>query len=189
MTEPPRKNALTILLFVIIVIMGAEIVYLTLQNRKLRAAIEDPSNFYRTLQSDQRVPELQSPDISGNQVEIHYSDQSPYTLLIWFSPTCHVCEENLSFWTELLSAPPSGKLRTLVLCAGSEAEARAYVTQHSFPFPVVSVVDDRLVSAYNGYVLPQTALISPQGVIVESWPGALGTAQQDGIRDILKKIK
>jgi hypothetical protein len=188
MSEPPRKSALTIILLVIVVVMGAEILFLMYQNRQLRARLNDPASFYRTLQSNQRVPELTSRDINGNPVEIHYSDESPYTLLIWFSPSCHVCEENLDFWKQLLGPALPHKVRYLALCAATVEEARAYASAHGISYTVVAVTDDRLVSAYNGYVLPQTALISPNGLIVESWAGALGSAQQDNIRSTLNKI-
>lgn len=184
---PARKDILAIILTLIIFIMGIEIVILAIQNRRLRAVLAETTQ-YQPLQANQQLPALAGSDLNGNPVDIRYGPDAPATLLIWLSPSCHICQENVPFWKRLHAERQSSKFRYLVLCAGTIDEARAYAAQHQLTFPVVSMTDDRLVSAYNGYVLPQTALISPTGSIVNVWPGALDANQQNDVITFLDKL-
>lgn len=187
MATPTRKDLLAIVLTLVVLIMGIEIVVLTIQNRRLRTALAETTQ-YQPLQTSQQLPSLSGSDLDGNSVDIRYGADVPPTLLIWLSPSCHICRENLSFWKSLYGNHKSARFRFLVLCSGTVEEARAYVTQNQLNFPVVSMTNDSLVSAYNGYVLPQTALISPSGSITNVWPGALDSNQQEEIVTLLNSL-
>jgi len=187
MDEPARKNSLTVLLLIIIVIMGCEIVYLIYQNRQLRAALEEASSL-QILEQGQVVPPVTSVDLDGNSVEVHYGEGQPSTLLIWLSPSCHVCEENSAFWNEIYARYRSESIRFLALCDSSPEETKTYVAKHALTFPIVCTADDALIEAYNGRVMPQTAIISPQGGIMQVWPGALEKTRQEEITAALKAL-
>ncbi len=183
-----RKNLFTVLLLVIIVVMGFEIVYLVYQNRRLQALLAETSSL-QVLQEGQKVPPLAATDLTGNPISLRYGEQEPSTLLIWFSPSCHVCKENSAFWNDIYAKFNMPGLRIVAMCDAGVEEAKAYAAEQAYVFPVVSVTDDRLIEAYNGRVMPQTALISPQGGIRKVWPGALEKSRQDEIIAALNALK
>jgi peroxiredoxin len=182
-----RRNLFNIILLIVIVIMGLEIVYLVYQNKKLQAMVAAGSSL-QILQQGQQVPPLAAHDLDGAAVNISYDNDQVSTLLIWFSPSCHVCSENATFWNQLYGRYKSAKVRFLALCDAEAAEAKSYVTQNGLIFPAVSITEDRLIEAYNGRVMPQTALISPLGEIVKVWPGALEKSRQDEITAVLDSL-
>ena len=188
MTTGAKRDYLTIILIVVVVAMGFEIVYLVQQNRKLSAMLENPGSSFQTLARSDIVPPLSGTDIYGQPLEIAYTPGSPHTVLIWFSPTCHSCEENLAFWREIYAAHNFDRVRFLGLCDVPVEEARAFAQQHQVAFPIVSITDDRLIEVYKGRVMPQTVLVSPTGEIIDSWPGALSEQFQRIIRDSLSKL-
>jgi peroxiredoxin len=188
MDPSTRKNTLTVLLLVIIVIMGCEIGYLIYQNRELQSMLAQAASV-QILQQGQSVPPLTAEALDGTAVSVRYAEREPSTVLIWFSPSCHVCGENSAFWNELYRRYGSSPgVRFLALSDTEANETRTYVSEHSLAFPIVCVTDDRLIDAYNGRVMPQTAIISPRGGIVQVWPGALETARQNEIITLLDSL-
>lgn len=188
MAESSGKNSLTVILLVLIVIMGVEIVYLIHQNRRLQSMVAGMPAL-QVLQRGQTVPPLTATDLDGAAVEVRYGVREPSTILIWFSPSCHICAENAAFWNDVYDRYHSSKgVRFLAMSDTDADETGTYVDEHALKFPVVCVTDERLVDAYNGHVMPQTALISPEGGIERVWPGALEASRQDEITAVLDSL-
>jgi len=188
MAASARKDWLSILLLVLVVVMGAEIVYLVGQNRRLEFALDSiPS--HQVLQQGQAFPPLAATDLDGADVAVHYGAGEPSTVLIWLSPTCHICGDNVAFWNDLYARfQGSSRLRFLVLSDTGPADTRTYVDEHGLALPVACVTDDAMIDAYNGRVVPQTAFILPDGTIARVWPGALEEARQNEISTLLRSF-
>jgi len=178
----------TIILVLVIIAMGVEIGYLVYQNRQLKAYIDDPRKFFSTLKETDTVPAITAIDVNGRDASLNYSADAPHTLLLWFSPGCESCHDNVAFWNEIYRDYHSEKLRYLGLCAGNADEAKDFITEYGIEFPVVSAMDDRLVETYKGRVLPQTILISPGGSILGIWPGVLDLKRKEDIVALLQKL-
>jgi peroxiredoxin len=184
-----QKNRTTIILLALIVLMGAEIAYLTHQNRQLRALVDDPSRlFEKTLQSGQTVPAIRAADVGGNEISLTYAEGGPYTLLLWFSPTCSSCEDNFAFWKETYRFRVPEKLRIIGFCACNVGEGRDVVAAQTLEYPVLAVTEPSIVEMYKGNLLPQTILIAPEGLIKGVWPGALLDKQKREITSILSAL-
>jgi peroxiredoxin len=179
----------TYILVAIIVIMGVEIVYLVVQNNRLRAIIEDPKKYFKALSQNDVVPSITAQDIEGNDVSLRYSTEAPHTLLFWFSPGCSVCEDNIGVWNGIYREFGSENLRILGMCAGTPEEAREYVAVNGVEFPVISAGDRYIMETYKGNVLPQTVAISPVGAVLGVWPGVLSRTQEDEIAALLQQLQ
>lgn len=181
-----REHGLTLILLVIIILMGAEIVYLAVQNNRLKSLVRDPKKYIQTLSSKDQVPAFTARDLNGNDVSVQYSDSAPYTQLFWFSPTCDACVGNIDFWNDIYDRFTSGRFRYLGLCAGDPDEARAYIEDHTIRFPVICAFDPFIMESYRGNVLPQMMLVSPGGSVVQVWAGTLEEEQQAEIIALLE---
>ena len=185
---PARKISLTAVLLIVVVILSGEIVYLIAQNRRLRSMLAQVPSM-QVLQQGQTVPSLAAIDLDGANVAVRYGENEPSTVLIWFSPSCHLCAENAAFWNDIFARyDPSAGVRFLVMSDGGPDETKAYVAEHALAFPIVCITDESLIDAYNGRVMPQTALISPQGGIENVWPGALEEMRQVEITAVLDSL-
>ena len=188
MNSSAGKNSLTVVLLIVIVIMGCEIGYLIYQNRRLQAMVSEVSSL-QVLQQGQIMPPMTATNLDGTATDVQYGENEPSTILIWFSPSCHVCTENSAFWNDIYGRyKSSDRVRFLALSDADATETKAYVTEHALAFPVICVTDDRLIDAYNGRVMPQTALITPQGAIESVWPGALEQLRQSEVTAVLDSL-
>ncbi|UCD93389.1 MAG: TlpA family protein disulfide reductase [Candidatus Zixiibacteriota bacterium] len=183
------KDWWTYILIAIIAVMGVEIVYLVIQNRRLREIIEDPKKYFKALSQNDVVPSFTARDIEGNDVSLRYSAEAPHTLLFWFSPGCSVCKENIDLWNEIHRGFSSDNLRILGMCAGSPEEAREYVAANGLEFQVMCADDPYIMETYKGNVLPQTVAISPVGAVLGVWPGAVGQTQEKEIMAIVQQLQ
>ncbi len=182
----PKQNRLILILFVLVVLMGAEIIYLIIQNRNLKAIINDPRQYFKTLAEEDVVPSFSAQDINGNDVNLRYHEKAPITLLFWFAPGCSSCTDNLEFWNYLYEKYSGGNYRFLGLWAGLPEEAGPVIELYDILYPVMCADDPYIVEVYKGNVLPQTVIISPTGVILGAWAGALEAEQEEEIIDVLE---
>jgi len=178
-----------IVLLVVIVLMAVEILYLIRENHRLQGIVAESSVLYNTLQARQRVPSVEGEDVQGARAELRYSSTAPHTLLMLFSPDCGPCQENAAFWQSLTAVPAGDSLRYFGLCVGGPSACAGYAAEHGLTFPVMAVTDERLAAAYNGHVLPQTAIVSPEGIVLRTWPGALGQEQQQEVTGELERFR
>ena len=180
------RDRWTVVLLVIIMLMGLEIMYLAYQNRKLHAIIEDPKQVFKTLSADDTVPSIAAYDLEGRDVSLYYGAGEPPSVVFWFAPSCPSCEDNIGFWKEIYAKYRADSVRFLGLCPGLPSEANAFVAEHEIEFPVMCVTDPYIMDAYQGNVLPQTVLISPEGTILAVWPGALDNG---GRAEVLARLE
>ena len=179
MDSSARRSSTTIVLLIIILLMGVEIIYLVRQNRQLRTVAAEQSTL-QIMQQGQSVPPLRALDLDGRAVELDF-DGKTSTILVWFSPSCHVCKENVSFWNDIFNRFQNDRVRFLALSDAEQTETKAYAAENNLTLPVIIMTDSDLIEAYNGHIMPQTALISCQGRIEKVWPGALEKSRQDEI--------
>ncbi len=185
--EHVRKHWLTILLSAIIVLMGVEILYLVRRNSELREIIRTSSSAYHPLAPSDRVPSFTTTDLNGKPFRLRYAPKEPYTLMVWFSASCSACDDNFPFWDSLFVRYHTA-LRMVGVCPDSPEEAKTVVQEHNVRFPVVCFRDDVLIDKYKRHILPQTVLITPEGVIQEAWYGTLQEMQKDSIRAALVRF-
>jgi peroxiredoxin len=184
-----RGNRWATVSTIVMALMALEIVYLFVENRKLKAVIEDPKKYFKTLARDDTVPSFSARDIEGKEINVRYSDNSPFTLLFWFSPGCSSCEDDIHFWNELGADYAVGEIRCIGMCVGSPEEARQFADENNIEFPVVCVGDPFILERYKGHVLPQTVFVSPMGKVLEVWPGSLDVTERDNILNSLGRLQ
>jgi peroxiredoxin len=184
-----RRDRLTYVLLAVVVLMGFEIVFLVIQNQRLRRIVRDPKKYFQTVSRDEVVPSFNAADIDGNDVSVRYGPGQPYTLLFWLGPTCDACEDNVAFWKSIYDQNDSDHLRILAMFAGNPAEAREYVARHGIEFTVVCADNRFIVDSYKGHALPQTVLIDPTGTIRGVWPGVLGEKREGEIMATVESLR
>jgi peroxiredoxin len=188
MSEKKSRDRLTYVLIAVIIVMGVEIIYLVFQNRILKNIISDPTKYFQTMSKDETVPPFTAQDINGNELSVSYSGMEPFTMLIWFGPTCSSCENNIPFWKRIYGEFHSERLRFLGMFIGNPSSGRELATTHDLEFPIICATQRSIVDLYKGHILPQTMLITPEGAIEGVWPGILNELSEIEIIEALETL-
>ncbi len=126
-------------------------------------------------QKGQSLPQL--PTVSyGN---------SPQTLLIAMSTTCHYCSESLPFYKQLIKAQQqqSGRATHIVaVFPNSEGEVKQYVQRNQLN---VDNVTDVNFKALNVSGTPAMLLVDKNGKVVDFWFGKLSS---DDEQQVIKAV-
>lgn len=162
-------------------------VALLLQNTALRYAAAG-----RALQlQPQRgasMPPLVGVDPSGRRVELAYEEDPRATLILVFSPSCGVCDENWPAWDTLAVGVRDGPVRVAAVDLSGQVTDQ-YINQHRLTHvPVIAYVAGRDVLAYNLRLTPQTILVAPGGAISGVWTGVLSPGDVSGIRAAIATV-
>jgi hypothetical protein len=130
------------------------------------------------IQAGARLPEsIPVVDLAGNATALTLRD-SRRTVLYVLSPSCGWCERNNAN-IRALAAARSSELRFVGLSLQKE-KLREYVDAAGLGFPVFALGsgEERLIGTLGLGSTPQTAVVSPAGVVEKVWGGALTAASQ-----------
>jgi peroxiredoxin len=104
----------------------------------------------------------------------HLSDYAGKKVLLHFwSPSCHVCAEELPLMQSFYSGGPSEEIKLLTISVGGDiTEVNNYVSERGFTFPVLFDSDGKVDSTYNNRAFPTSYLIDANGSVIDKKEGA-----------------
>lgn len=174
-------------LVVLVVILSTTTYILTRQNQSLKEKI---SSLVNPLSGAELPDEWQAlPFIVrrlNDQIDtINIAKQHTPTLFFVFNTSCPHCEHNLAIWNMIVHNLDPNICGALGLSTDGLDMTREYVKRNNVPFRVVTIIDSTFRSDYKLGGIPQTFLISHDGIVKSVWRGRL---QTDDIERILEKI-
>jgi peroxiredoxin len=156
-------------LTVLLVCSVALNVFFTLRVKRLEEAILDLKGENK-LELGETVPPIEGKDLEGRPVMITYDGVDRPTMLYVFSPQCGWCERNSQNINSL--AKQLGDRYRLIGLSLSPKDLKEYAGAHGMEFPVYTDLPFSVTSAYKLSGTPETIIISPEGRVVQAWPGA-----------------
>jgi len=165
-------------------------ILLILQNRGLRAEVASlRQQEVRLLEVPRgtRVPPVVGTSVTGDALSFSYPADQP-TLIFSLSPRCFACEANWLRWKGFLeSRERTGGAARIIFVDVSGTLDQGYVVAHGLSaYPVVARPDARTRVRYSLSVTPQLILVSPKGIVLQVWSGALDDTDYAEIRHSVK---
>ncbi|RMH17378.1 MAG: hypothetical protein D6696_15915 [Acidobacteria bacterium] len=153
---------------------------LALENRSLRTkladAIDEAKKTY-ILEPGMTVAPLRGRDIYSTKVEYPYGKDAGTTLVLVFSPTCGVCDDNWPKWRRLIENAPNRGVRIIAIDLSSSADPSYLEKQGLVPgIPVIGELDPALIVSYRLRLVPETLLVDESGTVQRVWLGELDEA-------------
>ncbi|MDQ3068839.1 MAG: hypothetical protein M3R55_03810 [Acidobacteriota bacterium] len=108
-------------------------------------------------------------------------------LLLVLSTTCRYCTQSMPFYTQLAKLPQvaAGRLRLSVVSLQSQEQMQAYLEANGLRMErIVSLRD----SGLNITGTPVLVLVSPDGIVRDSWGGWLPPAQEAMVLDTISHL-
>lgn len=144
-------------------------VFFTLRVKRLEDAMLYLKGENR-LKLGESVPPIEGKDLEGRPAMITYDGGDRPTILYVFSPQCGWCERNSQNINSL--AKQLGDRYRLIGLSLSSKDLKEYAGAHGIEFPVYTDLPFSVTSVYKLSGTPETIIISPEGRVVQAWPGA-----------------
>jgi len=124
---------------------------------------------------------------SDHCIRDHKETQN-FTLLEFFSSTCHDCIKNLPFLRSLGSAVVSTAETRMVALDRSEKQVRQYIADNraDLPFEIALDLDRDAKKAYGVVGTPTLFVLNSDNVIVYKHQGILAPSDIQKIKEIVK---
>jgi thiol-disulfide isomerase/thioredoxin len=181
---------------VLIVMLCVVNVLLIKQNLDLRkklaggAKIVDLTKNY--LQAGDTVAQVTATGFDGQPRELDYKKEGKPRLVLFFSPTCQYCKQQMPMWRDLLDKVDSNRFEVIGVVSDREdkkavstyAESAGYF-QTKTPLPLV-FFDSEALGSYKLTATPTTLLISNEGKVEHAWIGKWDEASAMEVADALK---
>lgn len=157
---------------VLVVVLGRDKRSLLDENTKLRERISAPyAGMY--------MPSFQTATLDGAPVTIGEAPGTRQVLFV-FTTTCKFCKATLPAWQRIAAearTPDGQRPAVLGITLDSVDVSRKYVADNRLPFPVVRLVDDKLVSMYRAGSVPLTLVLDDKGRTIHSRLGEISTPE------------
>lgn len=116
------------------------------------------------------VPPIIGRRLDGQLETISYQGANEPTVLYIFTPPCAWCARNMDNF-KALADKGSAHYRFIGLSL-SQQDLADYVAKNKLTLPVYSGLSPETLAAYKLGSTPQTIVISPEGKVLQTWPGA-----------------
>lgn len=162
-------------LTVMLVVSVALNVMLALKIRELTDT-QNARRAERELEVGTAVPAITARRLDGKSETITYADSTRPTVIYVFTPQCMWCTRNLDNFQTLVNQ--KGKDYRFIGISLSKEGLEKYVADHQLAFPIYTDIPTEVGEAYKMGGTPQTVVISPQGKVLQNWPGAYAGDQK-----------
>jgi hypothetical protein len=147
-------------------------VALVVQNGRLKAIAKAPSPVI-VPQVGTKFPKLDGAALDGSRLILPFGTDNRKTLLLIFSTTCRVCDQNWSAWQSVVRSIV-GRPYRVVYANIHSLLTYPYVVRHNFTDGIVfAEIDPRISIELHLEVTPLSILLAPDGTVEKVWPGLL----------------
>lgn len=182
-----KSSRLNLLLYLALVALSAEIFFLILQNRRLRAEVQSVSKQARlqeeTLEEGEKVNQVELKNLGGSSEKLSFGVAVSKRLLFIFNTRCPTCQLLLPTWKELADELKE-HVEILGITYDSLAVTIPYANTNAIAYPIFVAADTSFRRMYKIHFVPQTILLDGEGTVLGHWPGTLSDNNLSMIRRI-----
>ncbi len=172
---PAKLNWYSVFLHLILIAFAVQIVFLTRENRALRAALTPAPP--PQLEVGELLEPLAVVDLDGRKSELDFSGEQ--NVLMVFTTRCPYCAQNQPAWNELY-ARFQDRYRVLGIAVGDVESVKTYAEKQGLSYPVVVPADAMsFPKSYKIPSVPTTVLVGADGRVKKVWNGMLNGDSYD----------
>lgn len=129
-------------LYLLLVALAAEVVFLVIQNRNLRARILNltAQQLPQTLKIGEKVARVGLLSTSGANTQLDFGAGMPNRLIYVFKTSCPACQATLPIWKKLVTAAPIS-MQIMGIANESVAMITAYQKVNEINYPLFATAD------------------------------------------------
>jgi len=148
---------------------------LILQNMSLSSRVFEVAERRAQLQlkpGEQAAP-LQLLAMNGDTLKLQFAETGGRYFLIFFSPICGICEQNMPVLNEIAPTLKSKGANVIGVSIFRAAETYEYYRSHPVSFQIFRIIDPNFQKAYRISEIPVMMYIEYPGIVKKVWHGLL----------------
>ena len=164
----------------VFLVMAVELILLVRQNRALKAEVarlegevaaagSQAAPWFKT---GDLVEPIELTSVEGSVERLGYDDPTSETVLLFFSPDCEACRDNIENWKRLQSSADSRRRRFVYVSTAEPEKTAEFARDHLLQGPILLSTAATLES-YRVRGIPATLVVGPGGVVRQAWVGVL----------------
>ncbi len=158
--------------------------HLLRDNNIWREAAERRTRMFEA-QVGTRAPQIFGLDDRGNKVLVDFGSGAKKTVLLIFSTTCGVCDQNWPTWQQMMRDADKNSVRFVSITLFPTIP-QEYIDRHRLhDFPLITELDPQNIIDYHFELVPQTVIIGSTGTIAGVWTGLLKRERLSEVRRAL----
>ncbi|MFO7445395.1 MAG: TlpA disulfide reductase family protein, partial [Ignavibacteriaceae bacterium] len=114
-------------------------------------------------------------------VPLEYNDTTVSHLLFVFNTACPYCEKNAPNWEQIYKISNNNSLKITGISLHDIDKTKEWINKNKVSFPIVTTGEEGLDSTYKIGAIPQTILVSGNGIVKKVWTGELNSEQLNEI--------
>lgn len=179
-----RKRRPSIALWIMLILLAASNILLIRQNLQMRSQLEKFQP--KVLQPGEEVQSFTAVGLNGEPITINYTGEETKRVLLYFTPSCPYCQEQFSYWKELLNRVNRNKFQVLGLVSESEDKKKVneYLSSVGCESMRVAFVPKGVLSSYKLSMTPTTIVVENTGKVEKAWAGRWGSDIADSASSI-----
>lgn len=155
-------------LHLVLIALAVQVVFLVNENKKLLQRNQPPQ-----LAAGDQLEPMPVMQLGGADTVLDFGPSAEETVLLVFTTTCPVCEDNQVAWRELYERFDE-HFSIMGISIGEMASTEEYASAHSLPFPVFVPKEPQGFSTrYKIPAVPQTIHLDRDGKVKNQWAGPL----------------
>lgn len=163
-----HKYSYQIVLHLVIVVLGAEVLFLASQNRKLKDRASPTSTRALSTGDTLRLAGLQS---LGSE---EFTNLSDHKLVFVFGTTCSYCKSTIPAWNKITSLALEQRITVIGISLDPMKKTSEFMKEHDLKFPVYVLQEPGKFKEANHIIgVPETILVSSDAIISDVWFGLL----------------
>jgi len=125
------------------------------------------------LQLEDEVEPFTAIGLNKEPITVSYSGPTASRVLLYFTPACSYCNEQIFYWRQLLDKLNPDRFQILGLVDETESrnQVEEYLRQAGCEGMQVAFTPENILAAYKLSVTPTTLVVSNRGKIQQAWIG------------------
>jgi len=120
------------------------------------------------------MPDFSLPTLEGKSIQLSQYVQKKPTLLVFFSPRCSPCEDEVVDLVQYFKTQEQADFQVLLVAEESKKDLLKFKEEFEIDFPIVYDAKGSAFEKYQVNLIPANFLISPDMKLIYSYIGAEG---------------
>jgi peroxiredoxin len=169
----------------LIIALTVSTLLLAFENRKLKNQMESMVQPRDVLKRGDTLAVIEVRTLEDSIYQVVPRTDSAGRLFVLLSTTCPACERSIPMLKDIVRHAQVNGFDVLFVSIHDRVKTVAFIEKHGLALPIYIAADSLSKAQLKANAVPQTLLVSPNGIVWNNWVGLIDSVKQIEIVDSL----